>query len=132
MLCTVMVAGFLGGTLCNLSGLFTQILDNDGGFPIELEIPFYIRPWTGLITGLLAFFVGHLLATSLAVNPETDSWETLQGRWPFIAIAILAGFAAQEFIERLKETARTVFSERHRCGSLWQLGKDGSRAEKAG
>jgi hypothetical protein len=112
MLLTVMMAGFLGGTLCNLSGLFTQILDNDGGFPGGLEIPFYIRPWTGLMTGLLSFFVGNLLATSLAVNPAMDSWQNLTGRWPFIAIAILAGFAAQDFIERLKETAQTLFSER--------------------
>jgi hypothetical protein len=113
LLITVMVAGIFGSILCNLSGLFTQLadLENSGKFPSRLEIPFYIRPATGLVTGLLTFFVGNLLVASLAVNPATASWENLAGRLPFIAIAILAGFAAQEFIERLKETAQTLFSE---------------------
>lgn len=111
-LTTAMVAGTLGGTLCNLRGLFTHIQEKGGRFPIRLKIPFYIRPLTGAVTGLFTFFVGNLLVTSLAVDAATRGWKSLEGRLPYIALAILAGFAAQEFMERLKALARTLFSER--------------------
>lgn len=113
-LMTVLVAGMLGGTLCNLRGLFTHLQEKGGRFPIRLKIPFYIRPLTGAVTGLFSFFVGSLLVTSLSVNAAEGGWESLEGRLPYIAIAILAGFAAQEFMERLKAVARTLFSERAR------------------
>ena len=111
-LVTVLVAGVLGGTLCNLRGLFTHLQEKGGRFPARLKIPFYIRPLTGSVTGLLTFFVGSLLVNSLAVDATTLGWESLEGRLPYIAIAILAGFAAQEFMQRLKAVARTLFSER--------------------
>ena len=110
MLHTVMVAGFLGGILCNLSGLYTQLVDSKGDFPAYLELPFYIRPWTGLMTGLVAFCIGSFLAISAGGDPATNGWHNLAGRWPFIAIAIFAGFAAQDFVARVKQTVQTLFS----------------------
>jgi hypothetical protein len=61
------------------------------------------------MTGLFAFFVGHLFVTSLSEGPA-NSWLYLEGRLPYIGLAIVAGFAAQEFMERLKEVARTLFN----------------------
>lgn len=112
-LISVLIAGGCGGTLCNLRGLFKHIDRNKGRFPFSLMIPFYIRPLTGAITGLFTFFVGNLLLTSLSIDATSGSWgEGLSGRLPYITVAILAGFGAQEFMERLKEVAKTLFSER--------------------
>lgn len=122
-LTTALVAGTLGGTLCNLRGLFTHLQEKGGRFPIRLKIPFYIRPLTGAVTGLFTFFVGNLLVTSLSVDAAARGWESLEGRLPYIAIAILAGFAAQEFMERLKALARTLFSERAREDRYAELEK---------
>lgn len=110
-LLTVLVAGGLGSTLCNLRGLFTNLQRNRGNFPIRLCVPFYVRPITGAVTGLCTFFVGTLVVTSLAVDSASKNWEQMPGRLPYIALAFLAGFAAQEFMQRLKEVAKTLFSE---------------------
>jgi len=61
------------------------------------------------MTGLFAFFVGHLFVTSFSEGPAS-SWRYLEGRLPYVGLAIVAGFAAQEFMERLKEVARTLFN----------------------
>lgn len=74
----------------------------------------YLRPLKGAVAGLLTFFVGNLLVTSLSIDAAHKGWETLHGRLPYIAIAILAGYAAPEFMHRLKEVARTMFSETNR------------------
>lgn len=77
-------------------------------------IGIYLRPLTGAITGLVVFFVGNLLVTSLSIDATQKGWETLEGRLPYVAIAILAGYAAPEFMHRLKEVAKTMFSETDR------------------
>jgi hypothetical protein len=113
-LITVMAAGMLGGAVCNLRGIFTHTQNKGGSLPTRLETPYYIRPPTSAMTGLLTFFLGHLLVTSLSVDASKEGWADLPGRLPYIAIALLAGFAAQEFMERLKALARTLFGENFR------------------
>ena len=108
-LLTMAMAGAAGGTLCNLRGLFKYI-SMQGDFPSRFEAPFYVRPFTGAMTGLFVFFVSHLLVTSLSQQP-TVHWRYLEGRLPYVGLAIIAGFAAQEFMQRLKEVAKTLFSE---------------------
>lgn len=110
-LASVLSAGALGAALCNLRGLFTHADEKGGRIPARLEIPYYVRPVTGLLTGLISFFAGNLMVVSLSTDPASRSWQSLSGRLPFIAVAILAGFAAQEFMERLKQTAGALFSE---------------------
>lgn len=107
-LITMVIAGGAGGTLCNLRGLF-RWMSETGSFPARFATPFYVRPFTGAMTGLFAFFVGHLLVTSFSGGPA-NSWRYLEGRLPYVGLAIVAGFAAQEFMERLKEVARTLFN----------------------
>lgn len=112
-LLTMVVAGATGGTLCNLRGLFIRIGNKqEPGFPERLEAPFYIRPFTGALTGLVSFIVAGFFAASLTLEAPSLSWVTLPGRLPFVAIAILAGFAAQEFMQKLKEVAKDIFSHR--------------------
>ncbi len=72
---------------------------------------FYLRPLRGAVTGLLAFFLGNLLFTSLSINATEQSWATMTGRLPYIAVAILSGYASPKFMYRLKEVAKTVFSK---------------------
>lgn len=84
-------------------------LRNNRSDPSPIEL--YLRPVKGAVTGLLAFFVGNLLVTSLSIDATQKGWETLHGRLPYVAIAILAGYAAPEFMTRLKKLAKTMFSE---------------------
>jgi len=109
-LITVSVAGFAGGALCNLRGLFKYYRE-ESSFPGRLEMPFYIRPFTGALTGLFTFFLGHLLISSLSIDASRQAWVSLPGRLPYIAVSLLAGFASQEFMERLKAVAQTLFSQ---------------------
>jgi hypothetical protein len=122
-LLSVLAAGALGATLCNLRGVFSQYRDTKGQFPAHLIIPYYVRPLTGMVTGLLSFFIGSLLVTSLSIDAVTQGWATLEGRLPYIGFAILAGFAAQEFMERMKSVAETLFSESLQEDEYLQLEK---------
>jgi hypothetical protein len=62
------------------------------------------------MVGLLAFFVGHLLTSTLS-DTSNFTWTTLSGRLPYIGVALLAGFVSQEFAERMKAVANTLFSQ---------------------
>lgn len=111
-LLTVVVAGGAGGTLCNLRGLFKWIAECNG-FPRSYKIPFYIRPLTGMLTGLFTLFAGHFLVSTLS-ETSIETWRFLPGRLPYIGLAILAGFAAQEFMEGLKAAALRLFKPTQR------------------
>ena len=111
-LIAMFVAGAIGGILCNLcNDNLIAFLKNNQSDPSQSAIDYYLRPLKGAVTGLLAFFVGNLLVTSLSINATEQSWATLSGRLPYIAVAILAGYASPEFMSRLKEVAKAVFSE---------------------
>ncbi|MBL7804633.1 MAG: hypothetical protein JNL02_12905 [Saprospiraceae bacterium] len=108
VLFAITMAGGLGGTLCNLRGIFEFTRDNLGRFPRHLEMGFYLRPVSGVLCGLFTFFVSTFFAGALAPG-DGSGWRTLDGMFPYIGIAFLAGFASQEFMEKLKDTARTLF-----------------------
>lgn len=111
-LVAMFVAGAAGGTLCNLcNDSLLAFLKGNSKNESESEIDFYLRPLRGALTGLLAFFLGNLLVTSLSINATEQSWATMAGRLPYIAVAILAGYASPEFMYRLKEVAKTVFAK---------------------
>ena len=108
ILFAITMAGGLGGTLCNLRGIFEFTRDNKGKFPEHLEMGFYLRPVSGILCGLFTFFVSTFFAGALSQG-GSSGWRTLDGMFPYIGIAFIAGFASQEFMERLKDTARTLF-----------------------
>lgn len=107
VLWAISLAGGLGGVLCNLRGVFEFERDKSY-FPAYLELPFYLRPVSGVLCGLFTFFVSTFFAGALTQG-DGDGWQTLPGMFPYIGIAFIAGFASQEFMERLKETAKTLF-----------------------
>jgi hypothetical protein len=107
VLWAIFLAGGLGGALSNLRGIFEFARDKTY-FPAYLEIPFYVRPISGVICGLFTFFVSSFFAGALTQG-DASGWQTLNGMFPYIGIAFIAGFASQEFMERLKETAKTLF-----------------------
>ncbi|MBU6340069.1 MAG: hypothetical protein KGS48_01130 [Bacteroidetes bacterium] len=107
VLWAIFLAGGLGGALSNLRGIFEFSRDLTY-IPAYLEIPFYIRPVSGVICGLFTFFVSSFFAGALTQG-SPSSWQTLEGMFPYIGIAFIAGYASQEFMERLKETAKTLF-----------------------
>jgi hypothetical protein len=110
-LISMLLAGALGALLCNLRGIFTYTATDrgKGAFPEVLVPGYYARPFIGAVTGVLVFFVGYLVASSELVNGATSAWTTLSGRLPYLAIAILAGFASHEFMQKMKEVAETLF-----------------------
>lgn len=107
----MILAGGLGGVLCNLRGFFMQFRKDDGGFPATLEIPYYVRPFLGAGAGLFIYFVANFLITSITVTYIATNIP-FQGMVSFMALAILAGFGSLEFFERLKETALSLFGQK--------------------
>lgn len=107
VLWAISLAGGLGGVLSNLRGVFGFTRDQSY-FPAYLELPFYLRPVSGVLCGLFTFFVSSFFSGSPSPG-DSAGWQTLQGMFPYIGIAFIAGFASQEFMERLKETAQTLF-----------------------
>lgn len=107
----MIIAGGLGGVLCNLRGFFMQFRKNEGGFPIHLVIPYYVRPFMGAGAGLFIYFVANFLITSITVTYVATN-VPFQGMVSFIALAILAGFGSMEFFQRLKETALSLFGQK--------------------
>ncbi len=108
VLWAISLAGGLGGVLSNLRGVFGFTRDQSY-FPAYLELPFYLRPVSGVLCGLFTFFVSSFFSGALAQQGAGSGWQTLQGMFPYIGIAFIAGFASQEFMERLKDTAQTLF-----------------------
>jgi hypothetical protein len=106
---TMAAAGGAGAVLCNLRGLFKYSYENKG-LPCKLEQPYYLRPITGTVTGLSSFLIGYLITSALS-DVANLSWATLPGRLPYVGLAVLAGFASQEFTERMKAVAETLFSQ---------------------
>ncbi|HLO55500.1 MAG TPA: hypothetical protein VK169_14495 [Saprospiraceae bacterium] len=107
----MILAGSLGGVLCNLRGFFIQFRKDDGGFPATLEIPYYVRSFLGAGAGLFIYFVSNFLITSITVTYVATNIP-FQGMVSFMALAILAGFGSLEFFERLKETALSLFGQK--------------------
>lgn len=110
LLYIMLLTGGLGGVMCNLRGIFQRFRDEDGTFAIDLEVPYYIRPFSGALCGMMFFFLSSFFAASLTNNGASDlGWETFAGIFPYAGIAFIAGYASQEFMERLKEIAKAVF-----------------------
>lgn len=109
VLWAISLAGGLGGALSNLRGVFEHARDKSY-FPEYLELPFYLRPISGVLCGLFTFFLARFFTISMSSGENLGSgWQSLEGMMPYIGIAFLAGFASQEFMERLKETAKSLF-----------------------
>jgi hypothetical protein len=59
-----------------------------------------------------------MVVSSLDTSNET--WATFTGRLPYVGVAFLAGYASQEFLERLKAAAEALFSSSARAEEIRQ------------
>lgn len=103
-----LLAGALGGVLCNLRGIFKYSIED----PILLEkmlVSYYSRPFMAAICGVFTFFVAHLLVATLSTQPPVAEGIVFSNFIAAIGLAMVAGFGSYEFMNRLKETARTLF-----------------------
>lgn len=107
ILVLMLLSGALGGVLCNLRGVFVYYRD-EGGLPPDYVVPYLVRPFTAGICGLFIYFVFSMIITSVTLVPVAEGIG-FQGTVSYIAFAIVAGFGSQEFMERLKEVAITLF-----------------------
>jgi len=118
VLIMMLIAGSLGGVLCNLRGIFGYYRD-ENQLPEELHIPYLTRPFTAAVCGIFIYFVASLLITSITLIPSERVG--FQGLITYIALAIVAGFGAQEFMERLKALAVTLFGEKQQDTMMQRL-----------
>jgi hypothetical protein len=70
------------------------------------------------MNGVFLFFLGSMVIAALDTSNET--WATFTGRLPYVGVAFLAGYAAQEFLERLKAVAETLFASSTRAEEIKQ------------
>ena len=102
-------AGAMGGCLYSFRGLTKHSADED--YADSYNLSYYLRPLAGGVSGLMVFFL--LLGGALTLNigaESTVSWATFQGRMPYVALAILAGYGSHEFMLKLKDLAESLFA----------------------
>lgn len=129
ILLLMLISGALGGVLCNLRGIFVYYRD-EGGLPEDYVVPYLVRPFTAGVCGLFIYFVLSLLITSITLVPVVEG-VGFQGTVSYIALAIVAGFGAQEFMERLKEVAITLFGVKRERSTVQKL-RDWKRLQDLG
>jgi hypothetical protein len=108
LLCTLL-AGGMGSVLSNFRGIYFA-LKTFNGFEKRSEIPYYIRPLMGMMSGMFAFLLSNFFTYNFNTPTAQPGWQSFDGLLPYIGVAFLAGFIAQEFVSRLKEIARAVFA----------------------
>lgn len=112
ILLMMLLAGGLGGVLCNLRGFFMHFRGGDNkSFPAHLEVPYYTRAFMGAGAGLFVYFVANFLIASITIQYVAMD-VPFQGMVSFIALAMLAGFGSLEFFQRMKETALSLFGQK--------------------
>lgn len=114
--CGMMIAcGTLGGSLYDIRGLIKHSVEND--FEPLFTLSYLLRPVAGGLSSLVAFFL--LLVGALGFSYSHDpvggaGWTSFDGRLPYLALGILAGYSSQVFLLKLKEIADAAFSTRER------------------
>jgi len=129
ILILMLIAGALGGVLSNLRGIFVYYRD-EGGLPDDYTVPYLVRPFTAGVCGLFIYFVLSMIITSITLVPVVEGIG-FQGTVSYIALAIVAGFGAQEFMERLKEVAITLFGVKKERSAVQKL-RDWKRLQDLG
>ena len=105
----MIAAGIIGGCLYNFRGIILHTADKD--YNDSYTITYVLRPVLGAVSGLTVFFIlmGGVMTFNLGTDTGQEGWLTFMGRMPYIAMAVLAGYASQEFMMKLKDVARTLF-----------------------
>ena len=110
MIATTFVSGALGGCLYSLRGLIKHSARND--FNVYYNYWYLLSPLSGGISGIVVFFL--LLGGALTLNISTSSQglRSIEGLAlaPYIAFALLAGYASRTFMLKMKDVADSLFS----------------------
>lgn len=109
---TMLIAGAAGGALANLRDFLT-IGQQHSGLPERLEVPFYLRPLTAGVMGVVVFFLTNFFIAVLSVGSTTQGWALLHGRLAYVALALVTGFGVQEVLSKLRDVAATVLAPRN-------------------
>ena len=104
--------GALGGSLYNFRGLIKHSAEED--YLDAYNLSYYLQPVSGGISGLLVFFLlmGGVMSFTGGGAETSPSWITFQGRMPYLAFGILAGYGSHEFMLKLKDVAESLFTIR--------------------
>jgi hypothetical protein len=103
-------AGVIGGCLYNFRGIIKHTAE--GTYDNKYTITYILRPLSGGVSGLVVFFIllGGALSLNIGAGGGSEGWMTFSGRMPYIAFSIIAGFASQEFMMKLKDLAKSFFA----------------------
>lgn len=105
------VAGALGGSLYSLRGLLMHSSQND--YDTNYNYWYLLTPLAGGISGVVVFFLllgGALTLTVAGAQVQTLHNLTDLALAPYIALALLAGFASRPFMLKMKDLADTLFA----------------------
>jgi hypothetical protein len=105
------VAGALGGSLYSLRGLVMHSSEND--YHTKYDYWYLLTPLTGGISGVVVFFL--LLGGALTLTVAAPQGQTVQSisdlaLAPYVAFALLAGFASRPFMLKMKDLADSLFA----------------------
>lgn len=106
-----LAAGALGGSLYSLRGLLMHSSNND--YDIYYNYWYLLTPLAGGISGVVVFFL--LLGGALTLTVGGPQGQTIQNisdlaLAPYIALALLAGFASRPFMLKMKDVADSLFA----------------------
>ena len=105
------MAGALGGSLYSLRGLLMHSSQND--YDTRYNYWYLLTPLAGGICGVVVFFL--LLGGALTLTVAGPQGQTLRSiadlaLAPYIALALLAGFASRPFMLKMKDLADSLFA----------------------
>lgn len=98
------LTGGLGGAAYCLRGVYLNAAVHDR-FESRWYIWYALRPFASLIFGGISFIV--LKAGLLLLNAHPQDGSTSYG---FVALAFIAGFNVDRFVQRLEEVAKSAFA----------------------
>lgn len=107
MLIYVLCAGGIGGTLFSLNYIVDHREKKD--FGPEYYLSYYVRPIISALIGVVSFLIvagGLLSLAGVATNADYTKFSTIL---TFCAIALLAGYATDSFLNKLGDLADTLF-----------------------
>jgi hypothetical protein len=112
MIATTFVSGALGGCLYSLRGLIKHSARND--FNVYYNYWYLLSPLSGGISGIVVFFLllGGALTLNISTGSGSQGLRSIEGLAlaPYIAFALLAGYASRTFMLKMKDVADSLFS----------------------
>jgi hypothetical protein len=110
MIGATFVSGALGGCLYSLRGLIKHSAKND--FNMHYNYWYLLSPLAGGISGIVVFFLLLGGALTLNISNAGQGMRGIEGLAlaPYIALALLAGYASRTFMLKMKDVADSLFS----------------------